>query len=50
METLKRILIKTYSKPMQRIYARVPAGPSPHKFSAFSFHYTTDYAASFSLT
>ena len=50
METLKRILIKMCSKPMQRIYTRVPAGAFPHKFNAFSFHYTTDYAASFSLT
>ena len=28
MEILKRILIKTCSKPMQRIYTRVPAGAS----------------------
>ena len=50
METLKRILIKMCSKPMQPVYTRVPAGVLPHKFNAFSFHYTTDYAASFSLT
>ena len=50
METLRRILIKTCSKPMQGIYTGVPAGAFPHKFNAFSFHYTTDYAASFSLT
>ena len=50
METLKRTLIKMCSKPMQLIYASVPAGAFPHKFNAFSFHYTTDSAASFSLT
>ena len=50
METLKHILIKMCSKPMQQIYTRVPAGAFPHKFNAFSFHYTPDYAASFSLT
>ena len=50
MKTLKGILIKTCSKPMQRIYTRVPAGAFPHKFKAFSFHYTADYATSFSLT
>ena len=50
METLKRILIKTCSKPMQRIYTRVSAGVFPHKFNAFSFHYAIAYAASFSLT
>ena len=49
METLKRIHIKTCSKPMQRIYTRVSAGVFPHKLNAFSFHYTTDYAASLSL-
>ena len=38
METLKRILIKTFSKPMQRIYTRIPAGAFTHKFNAFSFH------------
>ena len=27
-----------------------PAGAVHHKFNAFSFHYTTDYAASFSFT
>ena len=50
METLRRILIKTCSEPMQRIHTKVPAGAFPHKFNAFSFHYTTDYSASFSLT
>ena len=50
VETLTRILIKTWSKPTQRIYMRVPAGAFPHEFNAFSFHYTTDYAVSFSLT
>ena len=50
METLERILIKTCSKPMQRIYTRVPTGVFPHKFNAFSFHYATAYAALFSLT
>ena len=50
MEALKRILIKTCSKPMQRVYARIPAGAYPYKFNAFSFHYTTDYIASFSLS
>ena len=50
METPKCILIKTCSEPMQRTYTRVPARASPHKFNAFSFQYTTDYAASFSLT
>ena len=50
METLKRILTKTCYKPVQRIYTRVLAGVFPHKFNAFSFHYTTDNAASFSLT
>ena len=51
MEILKRILIiKTCSKPMQRNYTGVPAGAFPHKFNAFSFHHTTDYPASFSLT
>ena len=50
METLKCIHIKTCSKPMYRIYTRVPAGVFPHKFNAFSFHYTTDYAALLSLT
>ena len=51
METLKRVLLKASSKPMQRIYTRVPApaGAFPHKFNAFSFHYTTDYAVLFSL-
>ena len=47
MKTLNRILIKMCSKPMQRIYTRIPAGPFPLKFNAFSFYYTTDYAASF---
>ena len=42
METLKRILIKTCSKPMQQMYTKVPAGSFPHKFNAFSFHYATD--------
>ena len=37
METLKRILIKTCSKSMQRIYTRVPAGALPHKFNDFIF-------------
>ena len=50
LETLKCVLIKTYSKPMQRIYTRVPAGAFPHKFNAFSLHYATDYAVSFSFT
>ena len=50
METLKLILIKTCSKPTQRIYMRVTPGAFPHKFNVFFFHYTTDYAASFSLT
>ena len=49
IETLKRILIKTYPKPVQRIYRRVPAGAFPHKYNAFSFYYITDYAASFYL-
>ena len=35
METLKRILIKTCSKPMQRIYRKDPARAFPHKFNAF---------------
>ena len=48
METLKRILIATCSKPIQRIYTRVPTEAFPHKFYSFSFRYTTDYAASFS--
>ena len=40
METLKRVLIRTCSKPMQRIYMGVPApaGAFPYKFNAFSFH------------
>ena len=50
METLKLILIKTYFKPMQRIYRRVHAGAFPHKLNSFCFHYITDYAVSFSLT
>ena len=50
METLRRMLIKTCSEPMQRIYTKVPAGVFPHKFNAFPFHYTIDYAASFSLS
>ena len=50
METLKRIPIKTCSKPKQRIYMRVPAGAFPHKCNALSVNYTTDYAASLSLT
>ena len=49
METLKRILIKTCSKPIQRIYTRVPAEAFRHKFNAFFFTYNTDYAATFSL-
>ena len=35
---------------MQRIYTRVPAGAFPCRFNELFFHYTTDYAASFSLT
>ena len=35
METLKRILIKTCSKPMQPVYTRVPVGAFPHKFDKF---------------
>ena len=50
METLRRIFIKTCSKPMQGICTEVPAGAFPHKFNAFFFHYTADYSASFSLT
>ena len=51
MEALERVCsYKTSSKPMQQIYMRVPAGAFSHKFNAFSFHYTTDYATSFSLT
>ena len=51
MEILRSILIKTCSKPMQRIYMRVPVGAFPHEFNALSFHYnSTDNAALFSLT
>ena len=50
METLNRIPIKMYFKPMQRIYMRVPAAAFPHKCNALSVHYTTDYAALLSLT
>ena len=51
MQTLRGILIKTCSEPMQRIYTRgSPAGAFPHKCNAFSFHYTTDCAALSSFT
>ena len=50
METFRCILIKTCSESMQRIHTKVPAGAFPHKFNAFSFHYTTNCTASFSLT
>ena len=50
MESLTGTLIKMCSKPMQRIYTRIPAGAFPHKFNAFSFDCNTAYAASFSLT
>ena len=50
MGTLKRILIKMCFQPMQRIYTRVAAEAFPHKFNAFSFHYTTDYSGKTRLT
>ena len=50
MQTLRGNLIKTCQNYIANLHKRVPAEAFPHKSNAWSFRYTTDWSALFSLT